>query len=180
MIVRCLEKVFKNCNFNLNDPDPSLVAENAEILSQCLFGLALGFDCAQCLGTIKQALDHGLIRLLACCSMKCIYSKLSKEGRTSLRLILSRGPGDIVVIRSIVLASQRAMANDSTVLNKMGNLVLSEVYPSVMSSCIKEVWEELFRRLSHQTCAPQVIAKERYVCVWKCECNTCLIKISAF
>ncbi len=66
--------------------------------------------------------------------------------------------------RSIVLASQRAMANDSTVLNKMGNLVLSEVYPSVMSSCIKEVMGGIISSLEPSDVRPPSHS-QRTVCL---------------
>ncbi len=175
--IKSTDKMLKRWNFNVDAPDASLVVEDdVEIISRCLGVLSLVFTYSPDLPVtlLKQALGRDLLRILACCSTQCIFSLLNKGTQNSIHTILAETLGGAFAIRSVVLAAQRSITKYQLSMGRCRSdeYKLSEVFPSLTLSGSRDVWENFFLRLYHQSSSFRMIAMERkgggaYVC--KCK-----------
>jgi len=164
VLLRCLDKILKKCDFDLDAPNSSHIdTENLKAISYCLESSARILVGARTLSPLKQALNRDLIRLFACCSTQQIHSKLTADNKAVISTILLQTARNSFVVRHIVQAAQRTVAKYQHTMGRddSDEYTLSEVFPSLMTSDIKDVWEKFFLLLNHQSSSFRLIARER-------------------
>lgn len=173
--VKSTEKMLKQINVDIDAPDAShLTATDDEIqvVSRCLsvFGLILYHFPGLAITPIKQALSRDLIRILACCSAQCVYSLLDQTGKNSVCSLIGDVLGGSIVARSVLLTARRSIAKYQRSMGRStsNEYSVSEVFPFLESSDIRERWEIFFRRLYHYSSSFRVIEQERNIVVHAC------------
>lgn len=171
VLLMSLDKKLKDMKFDLDEPNSSPVdKEDMQVISGCLQAYVFGLTGSSSLLPLKRSLECELIRLLACCSTQRIYSQLTDKDKDTISFILSEALMDAFAIRRIVRTALSSIAEyqHSKGRDDSDEPPLLEVFPSLLNSDTKGVWERCFRRLYHQASSFRAISQERKEEIFVC------------
>ncbi len=171
IILKALRSIFVEIGFDFRSPDASrLTNMQGKAISEGVYVLNYLLTLWPGLVLLKKALNSGLLRVLAFCSVPCILSRLDENAGGHIHSIVSKTLLDSMVILRISKSARNAVTKCRVLKPCLDERSGCDkpVPPQLHKSEVWDAWALLFNSIRHHIKASEVFSSERKLEVVAC------------